>query len=254
MGDQSSGRGVQITVAAIGLVGVLGAAAIANFDKLFPPRDPAQVPTPRKDEADAKAAPTSGQTAQAPVPEAAPPRKPRKEDAEQKAAAPAPDLAAQAPVSEAAPPRKMRKEVAEQKAPPAPDPAVQAPVSEADRLLESIGRTPSRRPTATPAPTSVRAPPVPQVISIDGTWRDAIGSVIRVTQHGDRFDFTSENFASGLRSAGHGQLEGQRFLLEFTTNVPSRGGGSGFIAADGTQMNGDFYDSSLGRYSMTYHR
>ena len=206
MGDQSLGRGVQITVAVIGLVGVLGAAAIANFDKLFPPRAaPPQVPTPQKDERD-PIAPASDQARPASAPEAAPPRKLRKEDAEQKAAATAPDPAAQAPVSEAAPPRRTKKEVAEQKAAPVPDPAEQPPVSEADRVLESIGRTPSRRPMAAPAPTSVRAPPVPQVISIDGTWRDAIGSVIRVTQHGDRFDFTSENFASGLRSAGHGQL------------------------------------------------
>lgn len=105
------------------------------------------------------------------------------------------------------------------------------------------------------APAPSPSPPAPSLPDLSGHWRDATGTVYEIVPAGEgRFRFTALNPLSGYASQGESTLQGSRFSSDFVTNLPSIGSGSGTVSADGRRIEGTFFDSVLGGYSLVIYR
>lgn len=107
-----------------------------------------------------------------------------------------------------------------------------------------------------PKPSVDNSPP-PSIsnLNISGTWRDSNNVVYQVIQNGTKFKFTSINQMTGrVHSWGSGTINGRDMNSEYATSLGSSGRGNGKVSADGSQITGVFYDTSIGRYSWTLYR
>lgn len=123
--------------------------------------------------------------------------------------------------------------------------------------FQLIRPTPTLPPSSSTTPTpssSTTLTPSPPNLDINGTWRDSNGAVYQITQRGNTFEFTATNPTTGVSSRGSGTINGQDFESVFTTSLPSSGRGGGKVSADGKQMTGTFYDTSIGQYTWTIYR
>lgn len=136
-----------------------------------------------------------------------------------------------------APPREAAVEAPPVEREERPAVADAAPGSGRSALVAEAGPEPS-------------APP-----DLSGYWRDATGTVYEIVHTGGNgYRFSALNSFSGYAAQGHGTLEGRRFRNEFETNLPSTGSGTGTVSEDGRLIEGTFFDSVLGRYSLAIYR
>jgi hypothetical protein len=170
MGMELTNSKTQIIIAIIGLVGVLGGALFANWEKVFPRE------------------------------------------------------------------RSARQEVSIETSPAPPK----------DEGLETGGST-----TTSSQQAELKAASQP---NIGGVWRDAFGGIYNITQSGNRFEFTTSNPGNGYASRGSGTINERTVESVFKSNLPSTGSGTGTISADGKQITGTCYDSTLGQYVLTLYR
>ncbi len=113
-----------------------------------------------------------------------------------------------------------------------------------------------RKPDVAPAEPKQQTSTTPRTqAGIAGTWADPTGTLFRITPTGNGvFSFVAVNRQSGLQSQGTVTTRGDQLISTFRTNIPSTGGGTGTLSADGLRLTGDFRDSVVGSYSMTLYR
>jgi len=113
-------------------------------------------------------------------------------------------------------------------------------------------------PPIEPPPTEMQPAKLPQpavqTLNISGLWRDGVGMNYYITQNGDSFTFTASNPYNGAASSGSGTIAQNQVISSFQTNLPSFGKGSGAVSADGQVMQGTFFDSVLGQYTLTLYK
>lgn len=97
----------------------------------------------------------------------------------------------------------------------------------------------------------VAGKPAEEIVDVSGNWADGIGTEFSITQVGESFTFRSVNPYNRTSSNGSGTIRGHRFTSSFQTSIPSVGRGSGTISEDGHTISGNFYDSSVGQYTLT---
>jgi hypothetical protein len=120
--------------------------------------------------------------------------------------------------------------------------------------------------TVSPPATSTTATPTTPAststqINISGTWHDSVaGSSFRVSQDGNKFQYTSSGATQGdpFQSSGNGVLNGQNFESSYTTQYQSgrwsEGKCYGTVSAVARQITSTCTDSVYGQFQSNIIR
>jgi hypothetical protein len=107
------------------------------------------------------------------------------------------------------------------------------------KLLVSVENAPKDKPP----------PPPPHQINITGIWRDTLGNMSQITQHGSAFQFTGWGIAchGNFQSSGSGTIRENSVESTYRSTY-SEGICSGTVSPDGRQITSRCNDSACGSF------